>query len=179
MGGYDWNAFTSNVGVYSYLLNLISDTFGLEHQPIWWEALRERFFSLVPLRLALFEAGRWKEVEAAFENEKAGDAEMYRAAWELIYDGWRYSTYYHDHPDEVIKPEGTDVSRLVELTRNNEAPPLRIAHCLRDMGYGNSKREKDLEALMESDDPAYREIFEACYWVEPKKKRGGGRKRST
>lgn len=71
------------------------------------------------------------------------------------------------------------VSRLVELSRDNEAPPLRIAHYLRDMGYGNAKREKDIEALLESDDPAYREIFAACYWVKPKKKRGGGRKRTS
>lgn len=51
-----------------------------------------------------------------------------------------------------------------------DAPPLKLAHCIHDAAYGDLKRHRDLKALMKSSDPAYRETFEACYWIEPKKR---------
>ena len=33
-----------------------------------------------------------------------------------------------------------------------------------DLAYGDESHNNDLKAMVESDDPAYREIFERCYW---------------
>jgi hypothetical protein len=55
-------------------------------------------------------------------------------------------------------------AELADLTRNRDDAPLRIAHCIRNLAYGDESHNNDLTAMVASDDPAYREIFERCYW---------------
>ncbi|MHC1624363.1 MAG: hypothetical protein ACXQTR_07255 [Candidatus Methanospirareceae archaeon] len=43
-------------------------------------------------------------------------------------------------------------------------PPLRIAHCIRDLAYGDESRTADLISMVKSNNPEYRAIFEACLW---------------
>ena len=67
-----------------------------------------------------------------------------------------------------------------------DAPPLRIAHCIRDLAYGDESRTDDLIAMVKSDDPHYRVIFEACLWrltpreeIKRHKKEGNIRKKKS
>jgi hypothetical protein len=69
---------------------------------------------------------------------------------------------------------------LAQLTAQIDSPPLRIAHCIRDLAYGDESRADDLEAMVKSNDPQYREIFERCLWIptaEEKKKEQTAKKR--
>jgi hypothetical protein len=55
-------------------------------------------------------------------------------------------------------------AELADQTRHCDGASLRIAHCIRDLAYGDDSRTDDLTDMVASDDPAYREIFERCYW---------------
>ena len=52
--------------------------------------------------------------------------------------------------------------RLAEITKNTDAHPLRIAHCIRDIAYGDKSRVDDLSAMVQSDDQKYQAIFKKC-----------------
>ena len=100
----------------------------------------------------------WKQVENAIEKGNAGETEIYGAAWQLIFDSWLYTFGYYK------ESEGSIFSHLADLTREMDAPPLRIAHCIRDLAYGDKSRTDDLVSMVHSEDPQYREIFETCLW---------------
>ncbi len=108
----------------------------------------------------------WKRVEQAFEEGKASDIEIYSAAWQLLFDVWLYIFEYYETPNKSL------FHRIAELTRNSEAASLRIAHCIRDIAYGNESRAKDLLAMLRSDAPEYRSVFETCGWVKPHRTSG-------
>ncbi|MCP4106487.1 MAG: hypothetical protein GY749_13300 [Desulfobacteraceae bacterium] len=98
-------------------------------------------------------------MENAFTEGKADKTEIYSAAWQLLFDTWIYIHGGYDSPEESI------FARIAELTRNLDDPPLRIAHCIRALAYGDESRTDDLVAMVKSDDPEYRSIFEKCLWV--------------
>ena len=116
------------------------------------------FLPNVPERITIFDESVWKQVEKAFEEGEAGETEIYSAAWQLIFDSWLYIFEYYKSPD------GSMFTHLAELTREVDAPPLRIAHCIRDLAYGDRSRSADLVSMVRSDDPEYRSIFERCLW---------------
>jgi hypothetical protein len=137
---------------------LLCGAFVLEPQAQWWEALRVSFLPKIPQRITLFDQARWKRVENAFAEGNAGETEIYLAAWQLLFDSWLCIYGYYQSSEEII------FGRLADLTRTSDAPPLRIAHCIRDLAYGDESRADDLVSMVRSDDPAYRSIFETCYW---------------
>jgi hypothetical protein len=110
------------------------------------------------------------------------EADVYGAAWQLLFDGMLQILGYHEsdadwfreslgYTEAQIAEHQRDsaevralLTRLADQTRGRAEAPLRIAHCLRDLTYGDESRAGDLKAMVESDDPAYREIFERCYW---------------
>ncbi|MDQ3813433.1 MAG: hypothetical protein M3347_05725, partial [Armatimonadota bacterium] len=153
-----WRITLDSPKMFSVILDLLCDIFVLEPRAQWWEALRVSFLPTVPQRITLFDQNWWKQVENAFAENKAGEAEIYGAAWQLLFDSWLYIYEYYKSPHETL------FGRLAELTRDIDAPPLRIAHCIRDLAYGDESRTDDLVAMVQSDDPAYRTIFERCYW---------------
>ena len=153
-----WQNAIVTPGLYSYILDLLCDTFNLEPRAQWWEALRVDFLPKVPERINLFDQAVWRQVENAFANGKAGETEVYRAAWQLLFDSWLYIFGYYSSPAETI------FGNLADLTRTIDAAPLRIAHCIRDLAYGDTSRADHLLAMVESQDLEYRSIFEACYW---------------
>jgi len=112
----------------------------------------------VPKRINLFDQAVWKQVEDSFVHGRAGEAEVYSAAWQLLFDAWLYIFGYYNSPDEII------FGRIADLMRTVDAAPLRIAHCIRDLAYGDESRTGDLVSMVHSQDPEYRSIFEACYW---------------
>jgi hypothetical protein len=63
---------------------------------------------------------------------------------------------------------------------SHDDAPLRIAHCIHDLACGDESRINDLKVMVESDDPAYRQIFTECCWLpteeEKKQSSKAGRK---
>ncbi len=95
---------------------------------------------------------------AAFESQKYDETDIHWAAFHLLFDVWLYLHQNHNTPTQ------SPFHRLGQLTAAVAAPPLVIAHCIRDIAYGDESRIDDLKALVESDDPAYRDIFVRCLW---------------
>jgi hypothetical protein len=156
----DWLGVLTTPEIVNRSLLLLCDVLLLKPRVQWWEALRLGFLPNVPQRIDRFDESIWKETENAFAEGTAAETEIYRAAWQLLFDVWLWITEYYKSPDESL------FRRLAELTRDVDAPPLQIAHCIRDIAHGDESRIKDLRAMIHSDDPAYREIFERCYWVD-------------
>jgi hypothetical protein len=50
------------------------------------------------------------------------------------------------------------------LTRGHTAPALNIAHCVRDLAFGDASRTGDFVKMVDSNEPEYRSIFERCYF---------------
>jgi len=156
--GNFWQAILVTPRLYSPILNFLCDTFDMLPRAQWWEALRVAFLPKIPQRITLFDEAMWRKVENSFETGDRGETEIYSAAWQLLFDSWLYIWGYYKSSDESI------FGRLAELTRQMDAPPLRIAHCIRDLAYGDKSRMDDLVAMVKSDDTQYRVIFEACLW---------------
>ena len=153
-----WQVILVTPDLYDSILDLLCDTFALMPRAQWWEALQIGFLPRIPQRISLFDKSMWKQVENAIEKGNAGETEIYGAAWQLIFDSWLYIFGYYN------ESEGSIFSHLADLTREMEAPPLRIAHCIRDLAYGDESRTDDLVSMVHSEDPQYREIFETCLW---------------
>ncbi len=168
-----WQVILVTPDLYGPILDLWCVIFDLNPQAHWWEALRMRFLPRVPERINDFDEKVWEQTKEAFEKEKYGEAEIYRAAFQLLFDAWLYIYgYYETHKDPLF-------DRLADLTRAIDAPPLRIAHCIRDLAYGNESRTEDLVAMVKSDDPGYREIFERCHWILTDKEKALLEKKKT
>jgi hypothetical protein len=154
-----WQSILASHELYEPLLEVLDSVFDLPFLAQWREALRTAFASEVPRRISiLFDQEQWQHVENAFEQNNAGESEIYFAAWLLLLDCWLYIFEVYKTPDETF------FASLVDLTCTNDAPVLCIAHCIRDLAYGNESRIEDLVAMVQSDDPAYRTIFETCLW---------------
>lgn len=158
-----WPVILSKPEFYGVILDILCDIFVLKPRPQWWEALRVHFLPRVPQRIKFFDQTSWKSTETAFEKGNANKADIYTTASLLLFDAGLYAFGYYTTKDESI------FTHLADITRGIDAPPLRIAHCVRDLAYGDESRTEDFVAMVESDDPAYREIFEAAYW-RPKSK---------
>ena len=81
-----------------------------------------------------------EQVEQVFWKGNIRETEIYFAAWLLIFDVWLYIYDYHNSPEE------SNFKGLAQITVNIDKPPLRIAHCIRDLAYGDESRADDLEA---------------------------------
>ena len=172
-------------------MQLLCEIFALIPTALWHEALRVAFLPTVPERIRLVDPQCWEETRDAFVTGERTEADIYAAASQLVLDGLLYIIGYHE-PDanwlrEVLHYEDDKIAELqhaatesqalfaelADQTRNRGEAPLRVAHCIRDLAYGDKSRTDDLKAMVESNDPAYQEIFERCYWrpTEEERKR--------
>ncbi len=143
------------------LLNY-SEALALEPAPQWMEAIRTRFLPRVPRLIAPFyEPSTWALVEKALVEGERRSEKVYAAAWLLLIDSWLWLYEGFDQPGD------SPFASLATATREIDEPALRIAHCIRDLAYGDASRSDDLVALVRSEDPGYRSIFERCHWREP------------
>ncbi len=141
------------------VVDLILEALKLSPTRLWREALVTRLpHVLVRARDRLLEA--WRDCETAFAEGKALEGQHYLAGEMLLFDAGLYLIGALNSVDE------SPFRELAEQTRTHESPPLRIAHCLRDLAYGDASRADDLVAMVHSQDPAYRDIFVSCYWIE-------------
>ena len=186
-----WQQLSSNPDLSAPLLQLLCEIFALIPTALWHEALRVAFLPTVPERIRLVDPQCWEETRDAFVTGERTEADIYAAASQLVLDGLLYIIGYHE-PDadwlrEVLHYEDDKIAELqhaatesralfaelADQTRNRGEAPLRVAHCMRDLAYGDKSRTDDLKAMVESNDPAYQEIFERCYWrpTEEERKR--------
>jgi hypothetical protein len=52
------------------------------------------------------------------------------------------------------------------LTRDHPSAVLRVAHCLRDIGYGKKSRLEDLDEVVSSADPQFQILFRTAFWIK-------------
>lgn len=121
-------------------------------------SLQTRYNATPDERQTFYQKETWEKVEDSFEKENAGKAEEYLAASLLILDTFLFIYGYHKSEDESI------FKNLADLTGEIDAPPLRIAHCIRNLAYGDESHIEDLVSMVRSDNPEYQEIFEAALW---------------
>ena len=124
----------------------------------------------------------WHSTLAAFANGTADNQAIWHAASLLILDGALYILGFHqpdeawlhemDYKDDMIAAHRAAAAEtqslladLAKRTRDRPEPALRIAHCIRDLAYGDESRSDDLKAMVESEDPEYHQIFADCYWL--------------
>jgi hypothetical protein len=62
--------------------------------------------------------------------------------------------------------EESPLQRLAALTLTSTFPAIRIAHCIRDLSYGDKSRVEELKRMIESPDPEYQSIFREAYWID-------------
>lgn len=155
-----WVSFIRERSAYGPVLDLISDIFGLTPSPHWWEVFRLRVLPKIPGRITIADAGLWRSVESAFASGKATEAEIEHAATFLLLDIWLWVTECYETPDK------SRFRILAELTRDNSAPQLRVAHCLRDIAHGDESREADLRDMIGSGDPATQRMFVDAFWID-------------
>ena len=156
-----WKGIPKDVKYSGAIIDHYCDVFKLKPKIHWQEALRIGFLPKVSVILAQFYSrDYWAKVEKAFTDKRIRKAQIYAAAWLLLIDTWLWIYKCID------EPHNSPFIRLAELTRDAGEAPLIIAHCIRDLAYGNKKRIDDLVAMVNSDDPAYRDIFRRCYWID-------------
>ncbi len=161
------------------LLEFPCEVLGLEPAAHWQEALRVGFLPAVPGRNRLADPTWWEETEFSFTDGAPEEADLFGAAWQLIFDGLLQAYGFYDPEEKLWRelPTAAEAefarareikaifSGLADATSAHTAPELRIAHCIRDLAYGAESRVDDLAAMVNSDDPAYRDIFIRCYWL--------------
>jgi hypothetical protein len=121
-------------------------------------ALSRVFLPSVPERMVLLHEATWDRLEQCFQSGIPNDDDHYAAAYLLLLDGFLWIAEVHEQPAD------SRFARLAELTQNVESPPLRLAHCIRDLAYGDESRSNELAKMVKSEDPAYRRMFEECLW---------------
>ncbi len=156
--------------VASTLCDYIGSVFELKPEPQWGEAVRTNLLPRIPELTDLFDEGLWAEVEEHCRGAKPTDSDCFFAGWQILADSTLYIFGHHD------KQEESPFATIAKLTRDIDHPALQIAHCIRDLAYGDESRGGDLVAMVKSKDPAFRKIFEDALWIDPRPKRKSTRK---
>ena len=151
--------------LHSPILDFMCFVFDLRPWAQWQEALRVVFLSQISNSDNIFNDSMLKKLEDAFKEASIGETAIYNAASSLIFDSWLLLVGYYESPFDSV------FAQLAQLTRELDAAPLKISHCIRDIAYGDEKRKDDLLSMIKSDDPEYRSIFEKCFWIATSKNR--------
>jgi hypothetical protein len=168
--------------------NYLAHALDLRPNPVWVEALRVSRLTMLPDRQPLVDPGAWRSALDAFTEGTADEQATWSAASQLFLDGALYMLGFHQPEDDWLDALGYSgdmiaahrttaaetqslFAQLADNTRDRPDPALRIAHCIRDLAYGDESRAEDLKAMVESEDPAYHQIFVDCYWLPTEEER--------
>jgi hypothetical protein len=156
-----WEKVLASPKLSSHILDVILLAFNLNSLPQWREALRVLFLPTIPKRLGdPLNQEECRKLQLRLRGKKPSQITIYETARLLLFDCWLFAMKIHDYRKQ------STLSGLARLARGMDAPPLRIALCIRDLFLGDSSRKKELISMVESKEPAYRKIFETCYWRE-------------
>ncbi len=149
-----------DVELHGPILDLLCDIFRLSPPAPWWAALRVRWLPRVPERITLVNPEIWRRTLQAFRDSTADEADCRHAASQLLLDIWLYLTHCIDSPKQ------SPFAKLTALTRSHDSACLKVAHCLRDIAYGDESRTKALTAMIQSDVPGCRQLFRRAFWID-------------
>jgi hypothetical protein len=114
----------------------------------------------VPERITLVNPAIWRRTLQAFRDSTADDQDCRHTASQLLLDIWLYLTQC------VNSPQESPFAELADLTRSHDSACLKVAHCLRDIAYGDTSSAADLTAMVESDNPSFQQIFRKAFWID-------------
>lgn len=140
------------------VLDIVCDLFDLNPRAQWCEALRVRSLPRVPNLITWVDPTVWKRTLLAFRSSKQELSDCRHAASQLLLDIWLFVF------DCIDSPSQSPFFELAELTQRHPSVYLRVAHCLRDLAYGDETRADDLKAMVKSEDPEYRQLFLNSFW---------------
>jgi hypothetical protein len=153
-----WSEVSESSEIRQVFVAILCDLFDLQPRAHWDAAIGRVFWPTIPSRMDLLDQAMWKRLEERFASGTAAESDRYAAAWLLLLDAYLLRVgVYGDL-------EHSRFGRLATLTRGAESPPLRFAHCFRELSYGIASRMDVLVAMVRSEDPAYRRMFEECMW---------------
>lgn len=168
-------------------IDYLISVFDLTPKVFWKEALKESCLQKLPHTQPLFDPIAWHRLLTALENSSTDEDEIWQVASCLFIDAMFYLMGFHNSDDEWLRSrlKYTDekiaqlkavaaenqsiLTKISERTRDRTEPALQIAHCIRDLAYGDKARTDDLISMLESDDPQFHKIFVDCYWFPNKK----------
>jgi hypothetical protein len=145
-------------------------------------AIRTVFIPNLVDRIPSIDFNYWQATNDHFTAGTTTLADIYAASFQLIIDGLLFVTGYHDpdgywlrgylgYDDEMITEHATAASEsrmlfasIADKTRDRKEAPLRIAHCIRDLAYGDETCIDNFEKMFLSNSPVYRSIFERSFW---------------
>ena len=130
-------------------------------QAAWFEAIRRRLLPRLADRFHWLKQATWLATEQAFREQRAKHRDVKQAAYELLLDGWLFIGEAFD------RPEDSPFAAIAELTREHPSAELRLAHCLRDLCFGDESRADDLVNMVQSPDPDMRQLLVDCFWIDP------------
>jgi hypothetical protein len=153
-----WSDVAAQPELHVPILDLTCDLLDLKPRTQWREALRVRSLPRVPELITWVNPTVWEQTLRAFRNANPEVSDCRHAASQLLLDTWLYIFGCHDSPGESPFVE------LAERTRHYPSVYLRVAHCLRALAYDDEARAADLAAMVNSDDPEYRQLFRDAFW---------------
>jgi hypothetical protein len=80
------------------------------------------------------------------------------AASQLLFDIWLFLSGC------VNSKEESPFAGLAKLTSQHPSVYLRVAHCLRDLAYGDGSGADLLYEMLNTDDPEYQQLFRDAFW---------------
>lgn len=183
-----YNDLWNDTDILNSVVNYLSDIFNVQPRIFWLEAFKRSNLRNMPSQLSIFEPLDWQRTLDTLKTNNHVD-EVWRAASLLLLDSAYYILGFHQpdkeflreklgYSDEALslhlssaKKTQALLTEIAQITRNNNNPVLRIAHCIRDISYGNASRTDDLKAMLDSNDPAYQKIFIDAYWLPTEEER--------
>jgi hypothetical protein len=154
----------------------------------WQESLKVSRLLDLPDTQPLVDPAVWRVTQKSYASGHADGSAIWQAASLLFLDGSLYMLDFYEPDEAWLRQMGyTDddlaahratviecralLESIADQTRDRSEPALRIAHCIRDLAYGDESRADDLKAMVESRDPEYRRIFVDCYWLPTEEER--------
>jgi hypothetical protein len=151
--------FSGDAKARSALLDLFCDLLQLEPRPHWKSMLARCLLPYAGRAITLIDPALWKATESAIAAGHPTPLQCENAACLLLFDSWLWLYGGYETAEETLFP-------VLVKNRDIDYPALRLAHVLRDLAYGHESRAADLQAMVHSRDPAYRQLFIDAFWID-------------
>jgi len=132
----------------------------LEPIVLWEKAIQKEFDPRIATLLNVIVPVTATDIATGMADKHRRPYYVHIAACQLLIQAW----VLHKSPK---KADEYSFEGAADLTRGENDPPLRIAHCIRDIFLGDATKITQLEELFLSQDPAYKDIFTTCRWKDP------------
>lgn len=140
-----WQVFSNTPRLHEPLLQLACDTFNLNPRLFWWEALRNEMVHKDFSILDIFNEITIKKIESSFVDGTESELEIFIASCQIIFDTWLYmSNYYEEQSPSMFRD-------IIAITKDSIHKPIRLAHCVRDIAYGDNSKIDEFNQVISLD----------------------------